>query len=270
MQIPMLDRAVFFGDGCYDATTFTQHRMFGVEDHFDRFYNSCRMLDIPFSMSREELQDALQRCIDACDSANGMIYWQCSRGTALRSHQYSDRALTPNLLAFAVPLERVPLDRKFRLISGEDVRFFLCNAKTLNLLPNVLAYDDCVRSDCQEIVFYRTGMGQKRVTECAHSNVLMLKNGTLIAPPLDNLILPGITMKHLLLLAEENGIPTARTPFTLEELAEADEVIISSSSALCIAAEELDGQKVGGKDPETLKKLQEAYLAYYETYVGLR
>ena len=55
MKIPMLDRAVYFGDGCYDATTFANNRIFAAEDHLDRFYNSCRLLEIPFSMPREEL-----------------------------------------------------------------------------------------------------------------------------------------------------------------------------------------------------------------------
>ena len=53
MKIPMLDRAVYFGDGCYDATTFANNHIFGKKDHLDRFYNSCRLLDINFDMSRE-------------------------------------------------------------------------------------------------------------------------------------------------------------------------------------------------------------------------
>lgn len=48
MKIPMLDRAVYFGDGCYDATTFANNKIFGEKDHLDRFYNSCRLLEIPF------------------------------------------------------------------------------------------------------------------------------------------------------------------------------------------------------------------------------
>ena len=88
MKIPMLDRAVYFGDGCYDATTFAHNRIFAAKDHLDRFYNSCRLLEIPFDMSREELTSALQSCIDANDADHGMLYWQCSRGTGPRGHQF--------------------------------------------------------------------------------------------------------------------------------------------------------------------------------------
>ena len=65
MKIPMLDRAVYFGDGCYDATTFANNNIFAADDHLDRFYNSCKLLEIPFEMSREELRAELQKCIDA-------------------------------------------------------------------------------------------------------------------------------------------------------------------------------------------------------------
>ena len=91
----------------------------------------------------------------------------------------------------------------------------------------------------------------------------MLQNGVLCAPPRDNLILPGITMKHLLELARENGIPTREAPFTMDELRAADEVIISSSGDLCIRARTLDGRPVGGRDEKTLRILQAAYTEKY-------
>lgn len=266
MKIPMLDRAVFFGDGCYDATTFRDGKLFAVQEHFDRFYRSCEKLHIPFPLSREDLEKELSKCIKACGSDSGIIYWQCSRGTALRSHSYSKLRLTPNLLAYAGPFEMLPFHKRLRLISEEDVRYQICDIKTINLLLNVLAADRCVENGCDETVFYRVINGEKRVTECAHSNVLMLKDGILISPPLDHLILPGITLMHLLKLAKENAIPTEQRAFSLEELKNADEVIVSSSGGLCIAADEIDSQPVGGKDPVRLKVLQDAYREYYEQY----
>ena len=260
MKVPMLDRAVYFGDGCYDATTFAHNHIFALDDHLDRFYNSCRLLEIPFDMPREALTAELQKCIDLSDNDHGMLYWQCSRGTALRAHNFPPVGVKPNLMIFTVPCELIPMDQTFRLISMEDTRFLHCNIKTLNLIPSVIAYQRCIESGCQETVFHRGD----RVTECAHSSILMLKDGVLCTPPRDNLILPGITLKHLLMLAEQNGIPTREAPFTMDELRDADEVIVSSSGGLYIAATELDGQPIGGKDPNTLKTLQDAYTAFYD------
>jgi D-alanine transaminase len=210
-------------------------------------------------MSREELTAELQKCIDANECDHGMLYWQCSRGTGLRAHNFPPKDVKPNLMIFTVPCDLVPMDQTFELISMEDTRFLHCNIKTLNLIPSVIAYQRCIEAGCQETVFHRG----ERVTECAHSNVLMLKDGVLCTPPRDNLILPGTTLKHLLELAEKEGIPTREEPFTMEELRNADEIIVSSSGGLCIQATTLDGQPVGGKDPKHLKQLQEAYLQFY-------
>ena len=255
MKIPMLDRAVYFGDGCYDAAMFSNNRIFALEDHLDRFYNSCRLLEIPFDIEREALTKELQKCIDANELSEGMIYWQCSRGTYYRSHNFPPETVKPNLMIFTVPDEIVPMDTTYKLISMEDTRFLNCNIKTLNLIPSVIAYQRCIEAGCQETLFHRQG----RVTECAHSNVLILKDGTLHTPPRDNLIHPGITLKHLIILAKENNIPVIEAPFSMDELKNADEVIISNSGAFCIRADELDGKPIGGKDPKTLKILQDAY-----------
>lgn len=268
MKIPMLDRAVFFGDGCYDATTFRNNRIFAEKDHVDRFYNSCRLLKIPFAMTREDLHTALQACIDLNELDSGMLYWQCSRGTCLRQHHFPEESVTPNLMIYTSPFEMVPFDKTMKLISAEDNRFHFCHIKTLNLIPSVLAAEECAQAGCDEVVLYRCEYGRKRVTEGAHSNILIIRDGVLTAPPRDNLILPGVTLKHLLMLAAQNGIATRETPFTLEELIDADEVIVSSSGGLCIAASELDGRPIGGKAPDILRTLQDAYAARYERETG--
>ena len=113
---------------------------------------------------------------------------------------------------------------------------------------------------CDEAVLHRGS----RVTECAHSNISILKDGVLRTAPTDELILPGITRKHLLALAKDHGIPVLEEPFSMVELMNADEVIVTSSSALCMQAASVDGIPVGGKDPQRLKLLQSAYLEKFQ------
>ena len=118
---------------------------------------------------------------------------------------------------------------------------------------------------CNEAVLHRGD----RVTECAYSNINMIKEGVFITPPTDNLILPGIIRKHLLQICEEQGIPTEIRPFTLEELFDCDEAV-SSSGALCVPVSEIDGKPVGGRDKETLHKLQIGYIDRFEKEVGVK
>lgn len=255
MKIPMLDRAVYFGDGCYDATTFANNNIFAADDHLDRFYNSCKLLEIPFEMSREELRAELQKCIDANEIDHGMLYWQCSRGTTYRGHQFPPASVKPNLMIFTVPCDLIPFDKTFRLISMEDTRFLHCNIKTLNLIPNCMAMQRAVEAGCDEVVFHRGD----RVTEGAHSSLAIIRDGVFCTPPADELILPSITRKHFLDLCDKLGIPSRVAPFTVDELLTADEIMILSTGSHCIAVCEVDGRPVGGKAPALLDRLQQAY-----------
>ena len=103
------------------------------------------------------------------------------------------------------------------------------------------------------------------MTECAHSNVHILKDGVLKTHPADNLILGGIARAHLLRACEAFSIPTDETAFTLSELFAADEVIVTSSSNLCIRADRIDGKVVGGKAPELFERLRRYLLDEYMT-----
>ena len=260
MKVPMGDRALYFGDGIYEATCVANRVPFAMDDHLDRMYNSLRLLEIPFAMERAEIKAELQKVIDAAEPAPVQIlYWQISRGTCPRNHPFPPAEVQSNLMAFVRPYAMWPLEKPYRLISMEDIRFKLCHIKTLNLIPSVLANQRAVEQGCDEAVLHRGS----RVTECAHSNISILKNGVLQTAPTDELILPGITRKHLLALAKEHGIEVLEKPFSMVELMNADEVIVTSSSALCMKAESIDGIPVGGKDPTRLKLLQEAYLAKF-------
>lgn len=265
MTVPMLDRAMFFGDGCYDATMFANNIPFALDEHMDRFYDSCRALEIDFDMSREALRAELQKCIDANENADGFLYWQCSRGTWARGHAFPPAHVKPNLLIFTVPCGMAPLDEEVDLISMEDTRFLHCNIKTLNLIPNVLAAQKTEEAGADEAVFYRAG---GRVTECAHSNVHILKNGMLKTAPTDHMILPGVARAHLIKMAKKLCIPVDEHPFTLDELMDADEVIVTASSNFCMQAVEIDGKPVGGKAPELLRALQHELLEEYLEYTN--
>ena len=175
----------------------------------------------------------------------------------MRNHAFP--STKPNLLVTVTPCKFKNVYKKLRLITLEDTRFFHCNVKTLNLIPSVLAAEATKQAGCDESVFYRVRGEQKIVTECAHSNVSMLKDGKFVTAPLSNLILPGITRKHLIEICKELGIPVEEREYTLEELFDADEIIVSSSGSLGIGAYEMDGKPVGGKDEALLKKIQDAY-----------
>ena len=96
----------------------------------------------------------------------------------------------------------------------------------------------------------------------------ILKDGVFISHPNDNLILRGISKTHMIKACYRLGIQVMERAFTLGELMEADEVIVTSSSNFCLHAECVDGVRVGGKDRDTLQMIQDAVIEEYLDYTG--
>ena len=260
VQAPITDRGFYFGDGVYDAAMVNNKKIFALDDHLDRFYNSLKLLRIEPPMERAELAKTLNNLVSQLDSdAPHMLYWQSTRAAAHRMHAFP-KGGKASLMAFSEPCGLDRHDHPYKLISVEDTRFLHCNIKTLNLIPNCMAMQQAVEAGCDEVVFHRGD----RVTEGAHSGLAILKDGVFCTPPADNLILPSITRKHFLTMCEKLGVPTRIAPFTVDELKNADEVMILSTGSHCIGACELDSQPLGGKDAALLERLQKAYQAWFD------
>lgn len=264
MMVPMNDRACYFGDGVYDATYCANHVIFAIDQHIDRFFNSAGLLKMELPMTKEELKEELYKMVEKVEGEQLLVYWQATRGTARRDHAFPK--CKANLWMMIKPYHLRDLSIKLKLITYKDLRFEYCNIKTLNLIPSVLAYQAAVEAGCDEAVFYREG---GIVTECAHSNISILKDGILYSHPTDQFILPGIARIHLVAQSKKVGIPVSETAFTVEEMMNADEIIVHSSGTFASGVCEIDGKPVGGKAPELLKKLQDVLMEEFNKEVGL-
>ena len=263
IKIPMTDRVCFFGDGVYDATIAGNHVIFTLEEHVDRFYESASFIKLNLSISKNELMELLSSLVRKVDSPSQLVYWQATRGTALvRTHFFPENARA-NIWVMLRPIDLPDLEKKYKLITVEDTRYLHCNIKTLNLLPNVLAAEKAQAAGCQEAVFHRGD----RVTECSHSNVHILKNGELCTAPADNYILPGIARSHLIKICKLLEIPVVEKAFTISEMMDADEVLVTSASNFCSSASHINGEPVGGKAENLLVKLRTSLLEEFKTAV---
>ena len=250
MTVPMNDRACTFGDGVYDATYARNHVIYNLSAHVERFFSSAEKLRIRIPMERERLAALLSDLVKQVDDGEQFVYFQVTRGTAPRNHVFPD--VPANLWVMLTPAKVRDNSRPIRLITVEDTRFFHCDIKTLNLIPNVMASQKAKEAGCDEAVFHRGD----RVTECAHSNVSILENGRFVTAPTDSLILPGIARSNLIRTCRKLGIPVVEEPFTVERMMRAQEVIVSSSGSFCLSASEIDGVPVGGGAPALLAALR--------------
>lgn len=217
---------------------------------------SAAMLRIELPYTKEEVGALLTDLVQKLESSCQFLYWQVTRGTSPRNHMFPGEGVSSNLYVYSKPWKGVQMSDEYRLISIPDTRFYHCNIKTLNLIPNVMAAQQASEAGCDETVFVRDGY----VTECSHSNISMVKDGVFITHPLDDLILPGNERKHIIRWCGELGIPVEERAFTLEELYTADEILVTSTSHPSMRAMELNQKAVGMKNPELIQKLLDKYL----------
>lgn len=261
MQVPMLDRACYFGDGVYDVTFSRNHNIFELDEHIDRLFQSAALLQIAPPITHDALAALVRELVPRVDDGEQWIYMQFSRGTDFRTHAFPDAATRANLWIMLRPMKIRDLHIPMRCITYPDTRFSHCNAKSLNLIPNVLASEAARAAGVDECVLVREGV----VTECAHSNLSILKNGVLLTHPADCHIYAGTARAHLLRECRAHGIEVREILYTPDDVFAADEVLVTSASALCIPVVELDGKPIGGKAPHTVRQLQDALLQDFLT-----
>ncbi|MBQ4451938.1 MAG: aminotransferase class IV [Clostridia bacterium] len=251
MTVPMTDRAVYYGDGVYEATPTRNKVIYALDAHVNRMLRSASLLRIDMPMDTEALKAELKRMVALVDGGDNVLYWQLSRGTARRAHPFPE-GTKANLMMMITPYRFPDLTQYVKCITLEDTRFLHCNIKTLNLIPSIMAMQTAKEQGCYEAILHRGG----RVTECSKSNVHILKDGRLITAPADNLILSGIARAHLLEACAALGIPAEERPYTVKELMRADEILITSSTSFLRRAVSVDGQDAGAKDPENFEALK--------------
>ena len=213
MRVPMLDRACYFGDGVYDVTYCRNYHIYALDEHIDRFYHSAELLRITPTMDKAAFRELVNSLVKRLDSGNQWVYFQWSRGTELRNHAFPADSKA-NLWIMLKPAEIRDTYQPMRCITLDDTRYYHCNVKSLNLLPNVLATQATVEAGVDECILHRGDT----VTECAHSNLSVLKDGTLITHPANEMILAGTGRAHLIATCKAFGIPVVERTYTLAEM----------------------------------------------------
>lgn len=243
IAIPLTDRSIYFGDAVYDVA-IARKKIFQLDEHVTRFLSSARLLGFEHEYTHDQLSRIISKVWIRSGITDAMVYFQMSRNAPKRNHlsQICDGV---NLLVLISELTVDDGLGELDLITCEDKRYLYCNIKTVNLLPAVIASSEAEAAGCDEAVLHRGDI----VTECAHSNISILRGGTLYTHPTGEKILPGITRRNLLDACRELGIEYCETPFTIAELYECDEALVTSTTKLCRRARSLNGVRIGGKDP---------------------
>ncbi|MBM6507622.1 D-amino-acid transaminase [Staphylococcus pasteuri] len=259
------DRGYVFGDGIYEYIRAYEGKLFTVKEHFERFLRSANEIGLDLTYTVDELIELVRKLLEVNDVKNGGIYIQATRGVAPREHSFPTPPVKPVIMAFTKSYDRPyeDLENGIYTMTTEDIRWLRCDIKSLNLLGNVLAKEFAVKYNASEAIQHRG----ETVTEGASSNVYAIKDGKIYTHPINNFILNGITRRVIKWISEDKNIPFIEETFTVDFLKNADEVIISSTSAEVMPVVKIDGEDVGdGKVGTVTRQLQEGFNQYIETH----
>ena len=260
-KIPILDRGFIFGDGVYELAPVYSRQPFRLDGHLRRLQASLDGIRLNNPHSDGVWRELILQLIALQDFSDQSIYIQVTRGVAPRDHPFP-RNVSPTVFMFAQPLVTSSAELKASgvcAVSAVDNRWLRCNIKSIALLPNILLRQQAVDAECAETVMLRDGF----LTEGTASNIFVVKNGVLLAPPPSNLMLTGVTYDVVLELAAAHGIPHEVRAITEAEVRSADELWMTSSTREIMAIVKLDGVAVGAGVPGPLGKKMDAL---YQTF----
>jgi D-alanine transaminase len=265
-KVSVLDRGFIFGDGVYEVVPAYAGRPFRFEEHMVRLDRSLGEMRIRNPLDRAGWRQLVDQLVAAYakhvgkqpEDTNQLVYLQVTRGVAMRDHVMPPD-ITPTVFAMVnrlyiyTPEER---SKGVMCVTADDFRWKKAHIKSTSLAGAVLSRQMSADVGGNETIMFREGW----LSEAAASNVWIVKDGVVLGPPKDNLVLEGIRYGLLEQLCSAQGIPFELRRVSREEVLAADEILLSSATKEIIACTVLDGQPVGkGRPGPIYEKLFSGY-----------
>lgn len=260
-KISIFDRAFLFADGIYEVTAVIDGKLVDYEPHMERLHRSLRELDMGQPVSDADLKAMHEELMARNNLTEGLIYMQITRGVAERDFAYPENA-EQTLIAFTQlkELSDPPAAKKgIRIITIPDIRWQRRDIKTTGMLAQAMGKQASKQAGVDDAWMVEDGY----VTEGTSNNAFIVLDGNrLVTRPLSNSILPGITRRTILKLAETGDITVEERAFTVDEAKSASEAFLTSASNLVMPVVEIDGAMIGGGQPGPVtRKLREMYIS---------
>ncbi|MBP6057191.1 MAG: D-amino acid aminotransferase [Nitrosomonas sp.] len=261
--IPILDRGFIFGDGVYEVIPVYSRKPFRLAEHLDRLQHSLDGIRLKNPHNNADWNHLLEQVIAKNDGEDQYLYLHITRGVAKRDHAFPN--VPPTVFIMSNPLLPPPAELLVNgasAITALDNRWIRCDVKAISLLPNVLLRQMAVDVHAIETILIRDGF----LTEGAASNIFIIKDNTLLAPPKSHLMLPGITYDVVLELAATNRIAHEVREIAEIEVRTADEILLTSSTKEIMPITSLDNKPVeNGKPGDMFTRLHALYQQYKAT-----
>ena len=242
-NISVMDRGFLFADGVYEVIPVYQQQLFRFKAHLSRLQHSLNALKIENPYSEQKWFSIIKKLIDYHSKHTLSIYIQITRGSARTRQHIGQNDLKPTVFAQAKSLllpSFEQLTQPHHAIVKPDIRWSRCDIKSIALLANILLLQQANKTGADEVILVR----DNQVTEGASSNVFMAKNGVIYTHPANCYILGGITREVVIQSILAQNIPLKEIAFSQDDLYNADELWISSSTKEMMPITYLDNQPI--------------------------
>ena len=251
-KISVFDHGLLYGDGVFEGIRFYNGRVFKLEEHMDRLYDSAKAILLTIPMSKADLTQALIETVRANEERDGYIRLVVTRGVG-------DLGLNPNL---CVKGSVIIISAKIKMYSEElyqkGLEIITCATrrvssaamspavKSLNYLNNIMAKIEALQANAAEALMLNEA---GYIAECTADNFFVIKRGTLYTPPVSAGSLRGITRGTILDLAEEMGVPIMETELTRYDAFVADECFLTGTGAEMVGVVKIDSRVIADGKP---------------------
>jgi branched-chain amino acid aminotransferase len=265
-NISVLDHGLLYGDGVFEGIRVYNGKIFELEAHIKRLYESAKAIRLSVPMDKAQLIDAVKKTTEANNVVGGYIRLLVTRGAGtLGLNPFVCENSTVVIIADNIQLYPEEFYEKgMKVISASTVRnHFLAlppQVKSLNYLNNILAKIEALDNDVPEAVMYNH---EGYVAEATGDNVFIVKNGIIYTPPVEAGALGGITRAVVIKLARQEDLQVIERNLTRFDLYVCDEFFLTGTAAEVIGVVEIDGRVIGdGKPGPHTRLLRKKFYEY--------
>jgi branched-chain amino acid aminotransferase len=257
-KVSVFDHGLLYGDGVFEGIRVYDRRIFELQAHVERFFNSAKGIRLEIPMSKARLIKAMQETVEANDVTDGYIRLVVTRGIGnLGLNPFVCGPAQLFIIADSIQLYPEELyETGMKVISAATVRNHPLavppQAKSLNYLNNILAKIEALDNDVPEAIMYNH---QGYVAEATGDNVSIVRKGIIFTPPAEAGALEGITRAVVIRLAKQENIEVVERNLTRFDLYVCDEFFLTGTAAEVIGVVRIDGRIIGDGKPGPVTRL---------------
>jgi branched-chain amino acid aminotransferase len=256
-KISVYDHGLLYGDGVFEGIRSYGGKVFRLEEHLRRLWDSAKAIWLTIPMSREEMAKAIYDTLRGNNIADGYIRLVVTRGAGTLGLD-PNRTAEPQVIIITDFISLYPrelYEKGLEIITVSVVRNHPAalspRIKSLNYLNNILAKIEGLQAGCLEALMLNT---KGEVAECTGDNVFLVRDGVLLTPPIEAGILEGVTRQAVIELARQRQLEVREIPLTKHDVYIADEMFLTGTAAEVIPVVKVDSRVIGAGQPGAITR----------------